>query len=126
MEIKLGTSLHGEKKAITHGDSPEIEIQNDLLCLEWVDLGEGLCGDYNPDDPKDIPLLRFDAYIKENGQWTSIEDASYCTCVPATTDVEELINLLDIVFNKYDEVVDAYIDGGSVKHLGEELSHIAA
>ena len=53
LEIKLGNSLHGEKKAITHGDTPEIEIQNDLLCLEWVYLGEGLCGDYNPDDPDD-------------------------------------------------------------------------
>ena len=126
MEIKLGNSLHGEKKAITHGDTPEIEIQNNLLCLEWVYLGEGLCGDYNPDDPEDIPLLRFDAYIKDEGQWTPIEDASYCTCVPASTDVEKLIDLLDTIFNKYDEVVDNYIDGESVKRLGEELSHIAA
>jgi len=34
-------------------------IKNNIM-VEWVELGEGLSGDYNPDDPKDIELLRFD------------------------------------------------------------------
>ena len=28
--------------------------------VEWIDIGEGWSGDYDPDDPDDIALLRFD------------------------------------------------------------------
>ena len=28
-----------------------------------MDLGEGRCGDYNPADPTDEALLRWDAYV---------------------------------------------------------------
>jgi hypothetical protein len=28
------------------------------VTFQWI--GEGMSGDYNPDDPKDIPVLRFD------------------------------------------------------------------
>ena len=28
--------------------------------VEWVDIGEGWNGDYDPDDPDDTALLRFD------------------------------------------------------------------
>lgn len=32
---------------------------SNLPLIEWEDIGEGLAGDYNPDDPDDVPLLRF-------------------------------------------------------------------
>jgi len=38
----------------------DFEMIRDNIMVEWVELGEGLCGDYNPDDPDDIELLRFD------------------------------------------------------------------
>ena len=62
---------------------------------EWIDIGEGWSGDYNPDDPTDTPLLRFDVLelTKVEGlfsdspelEWEVLDDASYCTQMPADT-----------------------------------------
>jgi len=67
------------------------------VVIGW--MGEGNEGDYQEDDPDDVPLLRFDAYdfaahkkssdcgggdycYKHNCR--SAQDASYCTQLPAT------------------------------------------
>lgn len=47
------------------------------VTLEWI--GEGLSGDYNPDDPDDLPLLRFTVYKRFGGTWEQLDDGSYCT-----------------------------------------------
>jgi hypothetical protein len=49
--------------------------------LEWVDLGEGVSGDYDPEDPNDTPYLRADLYVG------TAEEAqeSYCTLAPTFT-----------------------------------------
>ena len=53
--------------------------KNKTIRVTWVDLGEGLCGDYTG-EPDDVPLLRFDAdRLNENGEYEPIEDGSYCT-----------------------------------------------
>lgn len=49
--------------------------------LEWVDLGEGLDGDYNPENPDDRPLLRADLY----GDGEALDGGSYCTQAAVTT-----------------------------------------
>ena len=55
------------------GTSSAMDTAEDQVCLDWLhleyeeggvrvcweDIGEGICGDYDPDDPDDIPLLRF-------------------------------------------------------------------
>lgn len=43
------------------------------IIVEWEDIGEGLAGDYNPDDPHDVPLLRFTI------QGGPFDGLSYCT-----------------------------------------------
>ena len=59
------------------------------VVIEWVELGEGWHGDYNPDDPDDDELLRFDAYI-ENHEWQDdYPTYSYCTSFPANATPEE-------------------------------------
>lgn len=54
------------------------------LRVFWVRLGEGFRGDYNPEDPDDEELLRFDVEIKHGKSWELLDDASYCTCMPVT------------------------------------------
>lgn len=49
--------------------------------LEWVDLGEGFDGDYDPENPDDRPLLRADLY----GDGEALDGGSYCTQAPVTT-----------------------------------------
>lgn len=66
--------------------------------VEWVDLGEGVSGDYNPDDPEDEPLLRFDTYQRdETGEWVEFEDGSYCTntrCDESEETLQKLVQFL--------------------------------
>lgn len=107
-------------------DTP-VSIWNDKLRVDWVNLREGISGDYNSEDPEDINLLRFDVYAKrDDSDWEEVDDASYCTNVPADTDPDELERLLRVIFDRYSDVIDDYIENGtSVKKLGEELSWIA-
>ena len=101
-------------------------IRDEKLKVEWNNIGEGYNGDYNPLDPEDENLLRFDVYCKRtpDSEWEEVEDASYCTNVPAKTPEDELERLLRILFDRYSDVIDDYLDGTSVKKLGEELSWI--
>lgn len=59
------------------------------VAVEWSELGEGLHGDYDPDDPDDVELLRFDFWIwsEEEDCWVGPEDTSYCTAFPVQTPV---------------------------------------
>ena len=98
-----------------------LSIYDDELRVDWYQAGEGYYGDYNPENPEDDELLRFDVYRKEDGEWIEVEDASYCTCVLANTDVEKLVYPLYVIFKEYK---NADLDG-SVKKLGEMLSWIS-
>lgn len=107
--------------------NPDIEtpvsIEGPVVRADWYDAHEGLCGDYNPKDPNDIRLLRFDIYIKKDGDWEPVDDASYCTRVPLGTDTVTLVKLLYSIYKEYDNVLSSDPDA-SVKKLGEALSWI--
>ena len=99
-------------------NGPEfMSIENDKLTVNWIDLGEGIWGDYNPNRPDDRHMLRFDVYCKRTptSAWEPVEDASYCTCTEADTPEDLLEKALWIIFNRYNEVIDDYMNGVSVK-----------
>jgi len=72
----------------------DLVLQRGLRRVVWEYIGEGLCGDYDPMDPDDVPLLRFTCYQRlpsydEKGDeqpymeyWEQLDDASYCTRMP--------------------------------------------
>lgn len=64
-------------------------LQKGEVVIEWVELGEGWYGDYNPDDPEDEELLRFDAYIKDHEWEDDYPTYSYCTRFPASATPEQ-------------------------------------
>ena len=108
-----------------------VSIYGEFVRADWYNAGEGLCGDYNPEDPEDINLLRFDIYQvpinEEEGydeEWEVVEDASYCTRMPADTDLKELTDTLYYIFKEYDNVLSSDPEA-SVKKLGEALSWVA-
>ena len=81
--------------------------EKDGLRIEWDQLGEGLSGDYDPDDPDDVELLRFSVYLHtsrytpdafddapDDQGWWSRQDSSYCTYVPVSTGKVERLQLL--------------------------------
>ena len=111
---------------------PDIEtpvsIHNGYVRVDWYDCNEGLFGDYNPDNPEDVHLLRFDVYEYAGKpydvvEWDPVEDASYCTLTSAGTPIERLVKAAFFILREYD---DALKSGCSVKKLGEGLSWIEA
>jgi hypothetical protein len=87
--------------------------------VEWVALGEGRSGDYDPSDPDDVELLRFDVLRREeSGEWVAVDDGSYCTQMPADAPIEVLrAGLESIAFWMPRR--------GSVKRAAERLSWIS-
>ena len=129
-----------KKTIIFDGDT--IQCYDELLKVELVDIGEGLQGDYNENDPKDIPLMRFDVYIRnpeayeENLKsekplddsyvgWEAVEDASYCTNLSAWCPASILGKATEAIFYKYRAEITSYPLYFSVKKLGEWMSHIS-
>ena len=62
-----------------------VKVENDRFQVLFESIGEGYNGDYDPDDPKDIELLRFTVFEKKDGEWEPIDDCSYCTLFPTNT-----------------------------------------
>ena len=101
------------------------EIIDSTIKVEWDELGEGLCGDYDPDDPEDIELLRFSVYKMDSvtGEWEPVDDASYCTLMPVTATPEQREFGLKMIM---EEVYDALGNPGvfSIKRVCQKLSWI--
>ena len=71
------------------------ELIKDRVKVEWVELGEGWWGDYDPDDPMDEELLRFDvSWLDDAGQWvaTAVE---YGVSATGQTENEALARVMD-------------------------------
>lgn len=100
----------------------ELEIIRGNYRATWEYIGEGWSGDYDPEDPEDIPLLRFsvDRHVdSEFLEWEGMDNASYCTRMPIDSNREHLERGLNIVL---DEVIDAEENGKSYKRELERLS----
>jgi len=109
--------------------------KNGMVKVEWVDLGEGKVGDYDPTDPTDEPLLRYDAWVKVTGtsmdeirglennydgdEWAYKPNGSYCTMTNANTHGVVLMSLAQLIA---DELADN-LDNGGWKSCAEEMSY---
>lgn len=94
------------------------------VCVYWENLDEGMKGDYDPDDPDDVNLLRFTAYLATEDGWEQVNDASYCTMMPATASVDVLKRAIRSIAKEYGNVLNSD-PHQSVKKLGEELSWVS-
>lgn len=99
-----------------------MELIEDGVKAEFENIGEGCCGDYNPDDPDDVNLLRFYVSKLENGKWEGVEDASYCTQLPAQTSKIVLMMALRHIM---EEVGDEVRSDSSIKKICERLSWLS-
>jgi hypothetical protein len=98
-----------------------MELIHKNIMVEWVDLEEGYSGDWDPDDPEDVSLLRFDVSRRKNGEWVEISDASYCTLFPKNTSETLKTKALKYIMSQI--YSDASCDQ-SIKRLCEKLSWI--
>lgn len=106
-------------------DNP-MTIHDDVLRVDWVNLDEGYSGDYDPDDPEDVNLLRFDVYERGDPKesWNPVDDGSYCTMMPANAPIPILEKALRRIFDAYREHID-HFPGESLNRIGEKMSHIS-
>lgn len=87
--------------------------------IDWVNLHEGFDGDYDPENPDDVNLLRFDVYRHDGADWVEVEDGSYCTQIPANANHATLRRVLRSFMDYiYDDVVSV----GKAKRKCEQLS----
>lgn len=121
---KSFTNEQGWQISCNPDEETPLSICDDVLRVDWYNAGEGICGDYDPDEPNDINLLRFDVYVKRNNMWEEVPDASYCTNMPASASAKTLQAALEAIFKRYRAVIDGP-EYPSVKKLGEELSYIS-
>lgn len=106
-------------------DYYELISDDDTTKVTFSDCGEGYWGDYNPDNPDDVGLLRFDVYYRHpaDNEWEPANDASYCTQVPIETEPATVERLLAVILTEVHSKVDAH--GGGVKKVCERLSWIS-
>ena len=73
------------------------------VTVELVSLNEGYNGDYDPEDPDDVSLWRFDVYY--DGE--PVDGCSYCTQVPLTASKAEVSAVLRTIMEAvYDKIVN--------------------
>jgi hypothetical protein len=111
-----------------------------FIKVEWVDLGEGISGDYDAEHPgDDIPLLRYDISVSRkcdklyemradfeppgvgvDSHWGAARNGSFCSQVPAWTAPDRLEALAR---NWADQLSDSLISG-RFNQVAEGLSWI--
>ena len=101
--------------------SEELGITRGTVRVDWVNLGEGIQGEYDEDDPDDVNLMRFDVYRHDGNEWEAVDDSSYCTQVTAAASNAKLYELAQIIMN---EVYEPVVAGHSIKRMCERLSWI--
>lgn len=72
-------------------DDSFMAASNDTYGISFINLGEGYNGDYDEEDPNDVPLLRVDLLIKQGTDWDIL--VSFCTALPADTPYKRLEEL---------------------------------
>lgn len=92
-----------------------LERDNKRVVWEWI--GEGWNGDYDKDNPEDVPLLRFSCreYSTRDQAWYGMNDASYCTRMPINSSLDMLARAGVII-------LEVIVDDVSYKKRLEELS----
>jgi hypothetical protein len=126
-----------ENEGIDHRDVVAVS-KNGLIKVTIEYIGEGLCGDYDPEDVTDMPLLRFSVsrlyrkgetpkpyFSNQEGpclekEWVAINDASYCTNLPARMMTPKMRKAAARIVLA--EVSGPAIEEYSIKKIGERLS----
>jgi hypothetical protein len=62
---------------------PTIRAEGREYAVQLEFIGEGEDGDYDPLDPGDRPLYRFDVQKRQGRGWEDVPDTSYCTQIEA-------------------------------------------
>ena len=99
-------------------ETTSCEIEDDELRVELTWIGEGVCGEYDPENPHELPLTRFYVQKKTDEGWVDVDDGSYCTQLPA----DDQLGMQRLGHLILDQAGDQIRRGGSYKRILERLS----
>jgi hypothetical protein len=97
-------------------------------------IQEGWNGYYDPEDPEDEPLIRFNVFAHKklmnpyaeysygDDKYHYMSDSSYCTQMPTNISKKMIDRALKVIMY---EVKDAVIGGNSIKKTCERLSWLS-
>lgn len=93
--------------------------------VAWVCLGEGYNGEYDPKNPEDELLLRFDVAVRNEDICNFVTVESRCTCFAAKAPTKDQEAALDILLDRF---YNAYTTEPQpcMSTLADELSYISA
>lgn len=93
--------------------------------VAWVCLGEGYNGDYDPKNPEDELLLRFNVVVKNQDTGSFVTVESRCTCFAAKASEKDKEAALDMLLDRFSHAYAADPRHG-MGVLADELSYISA
>ncbi len=108
------------------------ELIRDGIKVRLIDEGEGVNGKFDPENPEDVPLLRFDVFTSgdldvgsghfdhadEDGEWFREEGGGCCTQLPATMNEDEKRQALEVLMDPIRSfLVDGVGDGKVYQRL---------
>ena len=85
-----------------------VKFTYENIQIEYSFEGEGLNGDYTPNDQNDIPLLRLSTSLIRGAENDEIEGGSICTIFPISTSSQTLEEFSKIVAS---ELLNANFQG---------------
>ncbi len=102
-----------------------INVEQHPYRLTFTDeTREGVDGDFDPNDPKDEPRMRFDLdeFDAAEDDWVPVDARSYCTQVSARLPKNELEFAARLILRRF---ISARESGSSAKRAAERLSWIS-
>lgn len=93
--------------------------------VAWVCLGEGYNGEYDPKNPEDELLLRFDVAVKDEDIGNFVTTESRCTCFAANTPIKDKEAALDVLLDHFHHAYTSQ-PRHYMSSLADKLSYISA
>lgn len=112
-----------EKFHIPAFDEDDAALVQYPVRVALIYAGEGIRGDYDPKDPDDIQLLRFNVSVCRDGIWEEKEDGSYCSCLPLNAGRGQHEQALSELMNAFYPILSNDVEA-SIKKVGEKMSYI--
>lgn len=110
---------HNLLEWLDNADPDDMYDTGTTIKITWEYIGEGMDGDYNPDDPNDVKLLRFYICKEDIDGWIEVDDGSFCTRMPIDTPRHLLAHGLKCI---WEAVQDALNADESIRKICEEIS----
>ena len=93
--------------------------------VAWVCLGEGYNGEYDPKNPEDELLLRFDVAVKDEDMGDFVTTESRCTCFAANAPTKDKKAALDVLLDHFHNAYTSQ-PRRCMSSLADRLSYISA